>query len=189
VNAEIELTPRQLRIPLAVAARYARPGTNRYEELVSAGNLGLVEGLRSFDPARGALVPHLFARVRARVGVALGAASSKNGRPVFRHERRWGMFVSLDAPLEGPGGGLSLAGTLEARAEPDLAEIREAVSWVLSRLSPSDRELFVRRHAEGASLRDLAALPGGGRSPAGVAERLRRAERRARDIAANLMRA
>lgn len=146
-----EPTEEQLRIPHVVAARFARPGTDRYEELVASGNLGLVEALRSHDPAKGPLVNHIFARVRSRVQRSLGRKNCR-GRDVLLHERRWQLMRSIDAPM---ADGLTLAATL-AEACPS-EEAADAVEAVLSKLDPVDRELYTLRHGMGLGLDEISA--------------------------------
>jgi len=52
-SAKRKLVEHNLRYVAKMASRYARPGSDKYMELISAGVIGLYDAIEKFDPDRG----------------------------------------------------------------------------------------------------------------------------------------
>lgn len=154
------LTDRRLEIPRAVATRYARAGTQRWEELVSDGYLALVEAAGRFDPERvtpgkveGAEGMFLLWAVRKGLLKSLAAARRRARPELLEGEGR----------AAGPGPAEQAAARDEARLALSLmpAEDREAV-WLHCGLGLTLEEVgrrfgYTRERARQKINRGLAA--------------------------------
>lgn len=103
----MQLTDYQLNIPKVVAARYQRFGD--FEEMVSEGNLALVEAVGKFDPARhkkgeGGLSTYLFQAVTWRVQHYLRQQNQKDLRLVkySLDERARELGIPMDELVASP---------------------------------------------------------------------------------------
>lgn len=176
-----QLTERMLNMPHAVAGRYARRETWRYEELVSEGNLALVKAAASFSDAGGReLSSWLMENVKLAIRQEVASDSEQTyrrsdgtERKYFRSAARWKRLASIGA-WDAPG-----------RTDPPAFIDREFVAAVLSRLSDADRATYVRRHADGERVADLAASLRV--SPSTVKWRLARTQEKVEEIARNLL--
>jgi DNA-directed RNA polymerase specialized sigma subunit len=115
-----EITERHLKIPYAVAARFATIGTYNFDEYVSVGNLALAKAAAVFDPSRvHASVCDFGAFAYQRVVWAVMGATGRDDCSDGRTERRWRDTLSLDLP--DPKKKCSLGMLVEARPEPEPA--------------------------------------------------------------------
>ncbi len=88
-SAAISLNVGDNAIPVAVASKKAGGKGDLFEELVSVGNLALVEAFHSFQPDRGAtLTTHLFCRVELEIRKYLDPDNSHS-------ENRWKKLTYL----------------------------------------------------------------------------------------------
>lgn len=173
----VQLDAALIRIPALVAGRYARPDTDRFDELRGVGNLALVLAARAYDPARspdpaGFLDRCVSRAVRLELGLARSSARGRDGsvRAVTRCHDRWRVMGSLDLLCE--GGRRDFAGR-----DPEpwrRLELSDLASRLLSVLTPQDRRVYVMRHAEGLSLPQMALRLGLGRLV--IARRLARSQ-------------
>lgn len=165
-----ELTERHWGIATAVAKKYARPHTDRFDELVGIGLLAIVEATPLYDGVSSSLETWLSCRVRWRVWNS------------FRRERRYREalgLVSLDAERQWAGDSrkaLTYAGTVEdrRRPHPDVIADRDEAERLLSVINARDREDYLRRHLEGHTNAEIAKKYG--TSPQAVQERLSNAQ-------------
>lgn len=141
----IEPTDRHLKIPAALARKYGRADDLLIDDLESAGTVALVEGLRSYDPARGAsLDTHLYNCVKWACQKRLTEL-----RAVMRGGRE--TVLSLDAaPPSGEG---SLAEAVGAEDDPSRwLESEELAEEVRRRCRPREWAVLLLRHKEGLTL-------------------------------------
>ncbi len=152
----IELTDRLMNIPHAVARRYARRGTNEYDELVGVGNLELVRAAR-LGPRCGVTDGvYLYGAVKSRVRAAsgrYGTGCRYGGRYAPRSEERWMYVVRLGDRAE----------LLVDRSHPwRTVEDRDLVGHFLAMLPVADRAVFVLYRAGELLLREIGELLGFG---------------------------
>jgi RNA polymerase sigma factor (sigma-70 family) len=155
-----QLLPQHFRIPYTLACKYARPGTNHYEELVSAGNYALVKALANFEEGKGA---QLTSWLYGCVSLVLMREVNPNKH---RHAGRWAKIASLDDPkAAGRRGQVTLAGLVAGR-EPgeDEVDVEEFVGKILDELEPFDRDVLVMRIFEGRPVKEIARRLGRSRS-------------------------
>jgi RNA polymerase sigma-32 factor len=176
-----------LRFVVQVALRYLRYGVP-LADLVAEGNVGLLEALRRFDPARGVRFMTyaafwIEAYVRAYARRHQSVVLRSPWRPSRRPRRR---DLSLDAPLfldsevtgvealEAPG-----AGPEEQLAQAQReARLRRALARACTSLDARERAIVderLRRGEERASLREMGRRLGISR------ERVRQIESRLKD--------
>lgn len=149
------LTERHLKIPHALAARRAKPGTDEFDELVSYGSLILVKAALTYDPAKGTSVEtHLFGSVQ----LALISGRRRGGWRPSAHS-----LDHPDTPLQAV-----------APREPQREDLSEV--WALARrhLDPLDYAIVVAHYRDGLGLPEIAERLGG-RDPSGLRQRLGRA--------------
>lgn len=158
-----------LKIPRAVAASYARPGTDAYEELVAVGNLEVVRSAGVYDPERGEATPESFIYGNVRYAIRGWAYGRKNHQTY-----RWAKLVPLDEPGED---GLTLGEKLPA---PPAPAPDEGLERLLAGLSAEERGALYARHVEGRKKAAMARERGV--SIAEVTKLLARAERNLRSL-------
>lgn len=139
------LTKEHLRISPVVATRYTHSSTELFEELVSVGNLALINGLESYKLGRGnKLESWLFQCVIWDIHAHI-YPDTRHG-----HEARWRSRLTL-MDQEGLG---------KVRShEPDPQEYiedSEFVEWAMSLLTEEELSLFTKYHVEGKTLRELS---------------------------------
>lgn len=155
----VELTARRLKLPYAIASKYARQGTNLYEELVSAGFYGLVCAARTYDEIKaGGSAPdsHLYS------GTHWAIWNHIRPRPKDRHEVFWRERVGAWDSVADATDGLTMAEAFSGK-DPAVGvecEAADEADFYLKRLSTRDREMFVLRYRDGLSLREVAERVG-----------------------------
>lgn len=150
-----ELPDHILNIPRAIAAKRASPGTDAYEELVSDGNLALMQAVASYDPDKGTA---LSSWIYTYVNLALKRRTRrtrKNGEAVSDHDSRWARLSSLDEVTEATGF------TPADDSRPDAPVINgEALAHALAGLPPLDRAAYILWHRDGKTKAEIAELLG-----------------------------
>lgn len=127
----MEPNDRQLNIPRAIAARYAHPNTDRFDELVSEGNLALAKALRSYRPGHDTtLSSWLYGSVKLTLMRVAAGPRSESAR---RQERTRSLAYGED--FEGP--------------EDSRTDDRDQVDRLLGCLGRDDRKFFVSRVVDG----------------------------------------
>lgn len=151
-----ELTQREMNIPFAIASRYAKGETDHYEELVAVGNLALVKAACLFDEDRGVkFCTYAFLAVRRAIFAESGMAAARRTAAQFGIAAT----LSLDAPLV--GGGTLGESVCDYRSQTNLdCENSESVERALRCMSPHDRNLYVLRHRDGLSFREIGKRVG-----------------------------
>lgn len=164
----VQLTERQMEIPYALAARITKPGSNYHDELVSLGNEALVKAAHSYDASRGiAPTTHLYNCVRFQlIEYSQRArpyyATDRDGtrRRVYRREHRWASLQSLDEPA-GRRGLQTVADLIEDPRRPcSELEQNELIEAALRTLTPTERAVFILRHAHELPLKYIASRLG-----------------------------
>ena len=141
-------TDRLLNIPRALAQKYARNDTGLFDDLLSVGNLALVEAAARFDPALGKAATYLYGHVDRTL------RNHTNPRR-YSPESRWRKLTSLDAPR---GEGLEAIDFLAdpRSVAPDAPPIiEEQYQEVMRRLRPRERVILHLRHVEELTLREI----------------------------------
>lgn len=149
-----EWTPELLNVPYAIAAKHAAPGTNLFDELVSAGNEALVTAAARYDSSRGAtLATFVYGAVKWKILDAINP--DRRGS----NKLRWARLASLDEPI---GDKKQTLGDLVAtdHCDPALpleqAENSQIVDRLLRKLSPLARVAYVLRNCDGLSVAAIA---------------------------------
>jgi RNA polymerase sigma-32 factor len=145
------LVTANLRFVVVIARRYTH-GSARLADLIQEGNIGLMEGVRRFDPSRGVrLVTYASWWIRAYIRQhLLRSASLVRAVPGARRDVLDG-DVPLDAAADDRGLPLALAASEEASPESGLvraqerAAIRRHVSEALEHLDERERFLVGAR--------------------------------------------
>lgn len=101
-----ELTPELLNLPCAIVHRYAAlapPGSNKFDEAVSAGNMALLMGSRLFDPSHNIkpttyLYKCVHREVRRYLRLDPNYRTDRKGNTYryLYHEDRWHVGSSMD---------------------------------------------------------------------------------------------
>lgn len=146
MSTSVELTPRLLDLPAAVAARYSTRGTYAHDEMTAEGLWLLYRCTRTFDPGRGASFSTYAYR---SIVLGLRRHSGFGGGKRTRDSRR--QVVQLDS-LDN-GAYESLTGGEDRTLK--LAEVAEEVRDVLRFLPPVLHAVYVLRYGHGM---DLAAI-------------------------------
>lgn len=138
--------PRHLKIPYAVAAKFSRGDQEKFEELASVGNIGLVRAAARYEDGKGStLASWLYAGVELRVRGYLSWCKRKGKIPT----------VSLDTVV---GDDLTLSGALVG-GEPDLSpEHQEVIDKALDLLTPTQRAAIVMHYQQGMTLREIGKI-------------------------------
>lgn len=143
----LELTPQILRIPLALASKFAVKDSDQWEELVCVGNLALVEYAPKWNPERGKqLDGYLYDCVWWRLLRATGRGGANRG---VSHAQRWGRLASLDAAAEEDG--IPLRDLIADPYEPPSPDDPEILERILGRLKPMERAALTLFHVQGLS--------------------------------------
>lgn len=133
------LTEKILKIPYALACKWARPGTQRYDELVSDGNLALVNALRTWREGGGAsLSTHCY----NAVSLTLLESRKRGLRCVMRRMPRVGMEFAE-----------------KSYTESDRLEVADAVEKVRRTVGSSGCELMLAV-VGGTPIDEIAARTG-----------------------------
>lgn len=160
-----ELTPRLLRLPEAVASRFARRGTILFEEMAGNGTLALVVALRDYDPARGSLQTFAFWRV-------YGAVTNTLPRSLRRGKGARHSPVSEARGLPG-----------RAPAPHARADARDELDVIMAPLKPRERRILWMCCAEGYDRVEVGRLLSKPVSREAVRQALNKAMKKARQEA------
>lgn len=156
-----EITPRLLGIPAALAKRYARPGTDAFDELVAEGLLELVKAARRWRPGAGAAPGSYCWRA---VATAVAYAAGRGSRRRYTQARRWARLSPLP---HNPA---------DRRPDPRLlVDAADAARAALSKLPPLAHAAYALRHGHGMTHRAIGLLFG--RSRAWAEGEVRKAEK------------
>jgi RNA polymerase sigma factor (sigma-70 family) len=164
----MEVTDGMLDIPRRVAKRYARPGSEFYEELVAVGNLALLGAVASYDEGKGCpldawLTTYVWQRVYRSSGLP-GSGGNNAGRRVFTSAERNALMERLDEPFKGDDHRLlgdTLPSTRSDTLPPDeQAASTDYVEWLLSPLTPTQRKALELRVLKGLTRHQAAAEMG-----------------------------
>jgi len=190
-EAHRALVEANLRLVVKIVLGY-RPSGVLVEDLISEGNIGLMEAARRFDPSRGVRFASYAAWwIRKFVGAALERNAAQSSLPVPASpggERR--RIASLDSVLSDAGEGSSPhAGLCERRSGPEeLAleqDLEQALRSILHKMPATERTVLEVRYglADGRvkTLQEVGVLLGCTR------ERVRQIEQRALERARRLL--
>lgn len=142
-----ELTPRLLHIPHVVAARYAMPGTQAHDELMSAGYVGLVKAAKLWRNDGGAsLETYAF---RAVINCILREINVSNKSS---HTFRWSKEKLTSIHLfTNEGEDLSFEESESGTGGND-----DAVEYVLKQMTTEVRTVYVLTKAYNMPTREIA---------------------------------
>lgn len=136
-DARDTLIRHNLRLVVHVAKKYYTPQSNQ-DDFISIGTIGLIKAVDTYDPSR----PTRFASYASR-------CIENELRMELRRARREGTVVSLQDPLEGDSGMLTLADVLpDETVMEDGCEQRDALHRLralVGRLPEREREIVIRR--------------------------------------------
>ena len=150
------LTERILNLPRAIASGYAHPETNAFEELVSVGNLALVQAARYWRPDKGGSLSTLaFKAIHNRIRSSLDTSNRS------RHAARWNTAISLEQleesilkSADGDGGDCALA--VDDRNSEEEYDNHELVEHLMVKLSPAQRACVWMRVRDGLCWYEIA---------------------------------
>lgn len=145
------LTPRILRIPYAVAAKYAPKNTNKYDELTSYLNVEMIRLANSYDPTRGTkLSTFLFRWLKVK-------AWDQGNREIAN--KSWRERVSCFGDMK-IGDRKYL--TCEPTVNGDLIhkENADLIERVLSKLDSVSRNIYVTHHVDGVTMEEIGSRIG-----------------------------
>lgn len=164
-----------LRLPAYFARRYARPGSDDYNEIRSAAAVELVRSVRAYDPARGAaLGTYCYRRLWAE------SVRQKRALCRARSERPVSLDVALPSRQGWRDGTIAkYAVSHEPPAERALIA-RELVERGLAGETPQNRRIFLARHLEGMTASQVSERLGLGVSKQRVLQLLAKIEARFR---------
>jgi RNA polymerase sporulation-specific sigma factor len=157
------LIERNLRLVAHIIKKYYAQGADQ-EDLISIGTIGLIKGIESFDPDKG-----------ARLATYAARCVENEILMHFRSQKKSGQDVSLSDYIESTGDGVALS-LMDVVADPedllerlshrqDLKTLCKAVDTVLT---PQERQVIIARYGLGGGAamrqREVAKLTGISRS-------------------------
>lgn len=163
LQARNVLIEHNLRLVAHVLKKYYAQSADQ-EDLISIGTIGLIKGIESFDPSKG-----------ARLGTYAARCVENEILMYFRSQKKSSQDVSLSDYIETAGDGAALSLMDVVAQDEDLLErisnredIRKMLSAIDSVLTPQEKQVITLRYGLGGGTplkqRDVAKYTGISRS-------------------------